>query len=299
MASRFDLVTVGNYTKDTIVTRAGTRHVHGGGFNYAAHAARVSGLAVGAVTRLAREDSEAVTLLEAAGVTVFPRWTRSSTIMRLEYPTDNVDQRILTVADIAGAIEPDQVASVETRAFLVSPSIRGEVPLETLRTMRRPGVLLGLDLQGYIRIRREDGRLEHATWSEAAEHLLLVDVLKSDAVEAESLTGESDHRRAARALAGLGASEILLTHREGILVLAAGRFYEVPFQPRELRGRSGRGDTCLGSYLSRRLAAGPREAVHWAAALTSLKLEAEGPIRRARAEVEADLERYTVEEAVA
>ena len=81
MTSSFDLVTVGNYTKDTIVTRAGTRYVHGGGFNYAAHAGRVSGLEVGAVTRLAQEDSEAVTLLEAAGVTVFPRWTRSSTIM--------------------------------------------------------------------------------------------------------------------------------------------------------------------------------------------------------------------------
>ena len=36
---RFDLITIGNYTKDTIVTRSGTRHVHGGGFNYAARAA--------------------------------------------------------------------------------------------------------------------------------------------------------------------------------------------------------------------------------------------------------------------
>ena len=55
MSHRFDLVTVGNYTKDTIVTKAGTRHVHGGGFNYAAHAAKVSGLDTGAVTRLAED----------------------------------------------------------------------------------------------------------------------------------------------------------------------------------------------------------------------------------------------------
>ena len=299
MFSSFDLVTVGNYTKDTIVTKAGTRHVHGGGFNYAAHAARASGLEVGAVTRLAAEDAEAVQRLVEAGVTVFPRWTPSSTIMRLEYPTDDVDQRILTVAGIAGAIEVDQVASLEARAFLVSPSIRGEVPLDTVRAMRRPGVLLGVDLQGYIRIRRDDGRLEHAPWPEAREHLELVDVLKTDAVEAESLTGESDHRRAARAIAALGAREVLLTHRDGIVVLAGGRFYEVPFQPRELRGRSGRGDTCLGSFLSRRLTGSPGEAIHWAAALTSLKLEAEGAIRRTRAEVEADLPRYVVSESAA
>jgi sugar/nucleoside kinase (ribokinase family) len=294
MTSGFDVVTVGNYTKDTIVTRSGTRHVHGGGFNYAAHAARVRGLEVGAVTRLAQEDEEAVRLLEAAGVTVFPRFTRSSTIMRLEYPTDNVDQRVLTVAETAGAVEVDQVSGLESRAFLVSPSIRGEVPLETVVAMRRPGVLLGLDLQGYIRIRREDGTLAHSDWPEAREVLQHVDILKSDAVEAESLTGETDHRAAARALAALGPHEILLTHRDGIVVLAEGRFYEVPFRPRELRGRSGRGDTCLGSFLSRRLDGSPRDAIHWAAALTSLKLEAEGAIRRTRDEVDADLARYEV-----
>ena len=57
--------------------------------------------------------------------------------------------------------------------------------------------------------------------------------------------------------------------------------------------RSGRGDTCVGSYASRRLAADPADATRWAAAVTSLKLEAEGPIRRSRADVERLLqERY-------
>ena len=55
----------------------------------------------------------------------------------------------------------------------------------------------------------------------------------------------------------------------------------------ELRGRSGRGDTCVGSYLSRRLSAEPADATRWAAALTSLKLEAEGAGRCSRADVDA------------
>ena len=50
---RYDFVTVGNYTKDTIVSAAGTRYVDGGGYNYAAHAARLLGLRVAAVTRRA------------------------------------------------------------------------------------------------------------------------------------------------------------------------------------------------------------------------------------------------------
>jgi sugar/nucleoside kinase (ribokinase family) len=247
---RFDLITLGNYTKDTIVTRAGTRHVHGGGFNYAARAAAAAGLSVAAVTRLAEEDREMVEQLEAAGVTVFPRWTDSSTIMRLEYPTDNVDERTLTVAATAGSLEPDQVDGLEAPAFVVSPSIRGEVGIDVLQAIRRPGVLVGLDVQGYVRIRRENGVLEHTHWPEIAETLALVDVLKTDAVEAESLTGTADHEAAARMLAGYGPREVVLTHRDGLLVLADGRVHEARFTPRELRGRSGRGDTCLGSYLT-------------------------------------------------
>ena len=112
-------------------------------------------------------------------------------------------------------------------------------------------------------------------------------VLKTDAVEAEGLTGESDRHAAARSLATLGPREILLTHGGGVLVFADGVFHEAPFVPQEVRGRSGRGDTCTSAYLSRRLTASPAEAVRWAAAVTSLKLETEGPFRRELAEVEA------------
>ena len=160
----FDFVSIGAYTKDTIVTRAGTRQVHGGGYSYSAHAARLLDQRVGAVTRLARQDIEST-------------------------------------------------------------------------------------------------------------------------VEAEFLTGQSDIRVAARKLAAHGPKEIVLTHKDGLLVLANGEYFEQPFRPAQLRGRSGRGDTCVGSYLSSRLQAPPEQSTQWAAALTSLKLEAEGP-QRTRACVE-------------
>jgi sugar/nucleoside kinase (ribokinase family) len=283
--TEFDLVTIGNYTKDTIVTKSGVRHVHGGGFNYAARAAIAAGLRVAAVTRLAKEDREAVEVLEGAGVAVFPRWTETSTVLTLEYPTDNVDERILTASTTAGSFEPDQVDGIEARVFVVSPSIRGEVGTGVLQKLRRPGVLVALDVQGYVRIRRPDGVLAHAQWPEIAETLALVDVLKTDAVEAESLTGTADRRDAARILAGYGPREVVLTHRDGILVRAGEKVYEAPFRPQELRGRSGRGDTCLASYVTWRLNADPDQAILWAAAATSLKLEKEGPLTSTRAEL--------------
>lgn len=48
---RFDIVFLGNYTKDTIVSAAGTRIVDGGAFNYGAHVAAVMQLKVAAITR--------------------------------------------------------------------------------------------------------------------------------------------------------------------------------------------------------------------------------------------------------
>ena len=287
----FDFVSVGAYTKDTIVTRSGTRNVHGGGYSYAAHAARLACTRVGAVTRLAAGDRHSVESLRNIGVEVSIHESPRSTVMRLEYPTDNVDERILTVTDVADAFEPRHVADVEASAVLVSASIRGEVPYSVVEALRARATLIGLDVQGFVRIRTAEGKLTYDRWEEMTRVLALVDVLKSDAVEGEFLTGERDLHAIARKLAGYGPKEIVLTHKDGVLVLAHGKTYEHPFLPDPLRGRSGRGDTCVGSYLSRRLDAEPIEATRWAAALTTLKLEAEGPILRERSEVEALIRR--------
>lgn len=287
MASRFDFVSVGAYTKDTIVTRAGTRYVDGGGYSYSAHAARLAGISVGAVTRLAAADRKSTDLLRSVGVEVIVRESAHSTLMRLEYPTDNVDERILTVAEVADPFVPADLDSVTAEAILISPSIRGEVPLAVVEAVRAKAGRVGLDVQGFVRIRTPQGRLAYEAWPEMKPVLAHVDVLKSDAVEGEFLTGETDLHTIARKLASYGPKEIVLTHKDGLLVLANGVAHEQPFRPLELRGRSGRGDTCVGSYLSRRLSAEPVDATRWAAAVTSLKLEAEGPVRCSRADVEA------------
>jgi sugar/nucleoside kinase (ribokinase family) len=109
------------------------------------------------------------------------------------------------------------------------------------------------------------------------ETLSHVDILKSDAVEAEFLTGENDIYKAARTYAQMGPKEIVLTHKDGLLVYADGEFYSMGFYPQQLTGRSGRGDTCLGSYVAMRLSMQPKEAGIWAAAVTSLKMEKRGP----------------------
>jgi len=290
----YDFVTIGNYTKDTIVSAAGTRYLDGGGFRYSAHAGALAGLRVGAVTRLAAEDRGSVDALEEAGVDVIVFESPSSTLMRLEYPTNNVDERILSVASVADPFAPEQLEPLEARAFLVSGSARGEISLEIMRLLRDKAEFLSADVQGFIREVGDDKVLKYTPWPQQADVLALVDILKTDAVEAEFMTGSSDPVEAARILAEFGPREIVLTHRDGLLVRADGKVFEAGFFPRELRGRSGRGDTCVGSYLARRLDAGPAEATVWAAAVTSLKMEHEGPVRCSRKDVYDLIERRYV-----
>jgi sugar/nucleoside kinase (ribokinase family) len=284
--SRFDIVILGNYTKDTIVSSAGTRLVDGGGFNYGAHVAAMMGLKTAAITRLAREDSRVVDALERLGVTVFPEYTPHSTCLQLYYPTANVDERILTVASTAGSFTPVQVKPLQARVFLINASIRGEVGLDVLAELQKKGVLLAADVQGFVRVVASDGTLVYQPWLQKEEVLSYIDILKTDAVEAEMLTGTADIRTASRMIAEWGPKEIVLTHRDGVLVFAGGEFHEAPFRPKQLIGRSGRGDTCIASYVAKRLSADPKGSCIWAAAVTSIKMEAEGPIKRTIAEVE-------------
>ena len=163
--------------------------------------------------------------------------------------------------------------------------------MEVLDELHGTGATIALDVQGYVRIRLDDGRLQHAPWPDRSQVLSKVDIVKADAVEAEAITGEARIERAARALAALGPTEVVLTHRDGLLVLADGEFFSAPFRPRRMVGRSGRGDTCLGSYTAMRLKVPPAEATLWAAAVTSLKMEADGPFQNTITEVEDLIER--------
>lgn len=290
----YDILIFGNYTKDTIVSKKGTRYVDGGGFNYGAHAAANSGKKVAAVTRLAKEDDRVVKKLESIGVDVYPTYTPSSTHMKLEYISDNPDERILTCTETAGTYTIEQFEGLDAKAILINGSVREEAPLELVKELRKRDSLLVADAQGFIRVIAPDKTLIHEEWPEKKDVLALIDILKADIVEAESLTGEKNVHTQAKILHQMGPKEIVITHRNGIVVYADGIFYEQTFTPKELVGRSGRGDTCIASYVASRLTSEPAKAIVWSAAVTSLKLEAEGPFNLGLPEIETKIEeKYT------
>ncbi|GAH32478.1 unnamed protein product, partial [marine sediment metagenome] len=63
-------------------------------------------------------------------------------------------------------------------------------------------------------------------------------------------------------------------------------------KPRNLSGRTGRGDTCFSAYITERLNKGVEEALLFAVALVSFKMEKPGPFKGTREEVEDYIKKY-------
>ena len=69
--------------------------------------------------------------------------------------------------------------------------------------------------------------------------------------------------------------------------------FTCPVKARNLSGRTGRGDTTFGAYLAMRMTgAGMEEALRYATACVSLKMETPGVFKGARADVEAYMREF-------
>ena len=288
----YDITLIGNYTKDKIVTPSEVKHVDGGGFNYGAHAAIALGAKTAAITRLKKDDKHVITNLIDIGVEAFPTYTDSSTHMELIYPTDDFDERTLIMPKSAGSFTSEQFKNIESKIFLVNASVRDEFKIQTLIDLEKKGSLIGIDLQGFIRTIDENNVLINSLWNEKKEALELTHYLKADGVEAEFITGESDIVSAAKVLKSFGPKEVIITHKNGVLVYDGINIYQQPFILDKIIGRSGRGDTCGASYVYKRLSLKPKEAIKWAAAATSLKMELDTPLKKTQIEIEQRVQKY-------
>jgi len=289
----YDITLIGNYTKDKIVTPREIKYVDGGGFNYGAHAAIALGAKTAAITRLKKEDKHVVDNLTNIGIDAFPTYTDCSTHIELIYPTDDFDERTLVMPKSAGSFSSEQFKDIKSKIFLVNASVRDEFKIQTLIDLEKKRSLIGIDLQGFIRTIDKKNILVNSLWNEKKEALELTHYLKADGVEAEFLTGESDLVAAAKVLKSFGPKEVIITHKNGVLVYDGKNIYQEPFILDKIIGRSGRGDTCGASYVYKRLSLEPKEAIKWAAAATSLKMESDTPLKNTYKEIEQRVQQYS------
>jgi len=279
-----DVALIGHFARDRLVFRGTAEVASGGGVYYGSMALRRLGFSVAVITRLHPGDFDHLDEMRREGITVYASPATQTTGIENIYPGETMDRRICRPMAFAGPFAATEIPEVEARVIIITPLMACEVPRDLVRALVARGPV-GLDVQGFVRVRDGD-TLVTRDWLGKTADLAGVTYLKVDDAEAEVLTGQTDKRRGAQALAGLGPREVILTHAGGVLVYAEGAFVEAPFVPRTVLGRTGRGDTCFATYVGSRLRASPEEACRLAAAVTSLKMEQPGPYRGTRADAE-------------
>jgi len=287
---KFDVVLLGHFAIDNDVVNGIEKEVIGSAVYYGAFALNAIGAKVAIVTKLAKKDFSLLNIFKDVGITVFPTESEETTGIRNVYSTDDPDnRRSFFMRSAASFCEADFPPDLSAKVIHIASLMQKEVPEGMLKKLSKIADL-SIDVQGFMRTRQGDN-LVLKDWKEKTKIIPYLKYLKADIAEATILTGTSDLHKAAKILAKLGAKEIMLTHKEGVLLYVGGEFYQAPFTPKSLKGRSGRGDTCISTYIGKRLILKPYPALCFAAAVTTLKLEKEGPFRGDIKDVETILEK--------
>lgn len=280
----FDILMIGNFAKDKLIVDGIEETSSGGGVYYGSVVIKHLGLNVAVVTRLHPDDFVRLEELRNEGITVYHTAADGTSGIANYYQSADMERRICKPIGFGGKYEIAEIPDIDAEIIMLSPLFAGEVDLPFLQAIARRAPI-AMDIQGFLRVPVNDD-LIFKPWDEMDEGLKCITYLKVDRAEAEYITGLKDLKKAAEKLTGMGPKEIVLTQSSGVTVYANGEFFEAPFTPKSLKGRTGRGDTCFSTYVAKRLTESAENACRWAGVVTSMKQEKPGPWKGSSEEVE-------------
>ena len=271
----FDLIIVGHISKDIIVVDDRVSESIGGSVYYAALAARPAGCSLLAVTKLAFSDVDLLYGFWRSKVPVLPLYCSQTTIMEDQFSAKDGYVRSSKILSLAEPFERQEFLKLKARIVCFAALMRGEIANKLIESLSH-GAKIALDVQGVLRV-REQNLLIMRDWEEKERLLPCVHFLKADRDEAKLLTGLRDYEEIISCIHGWGVKEILITDDEGVTVSDGKSIYNRPFQEYRIEARTGRGDTCFGSFLSRRVSHSVEESLDHCVRITNRKLQNPGP----------------------
>lgn len=295
---KYDVLTIGHISLDFNIDYLDNQIVEvGGAVIYSSAAAYALGHKVGAVTKLAQKDSERLSALVIPKEDIFCSDSEFSTSIRNKYFTADKERRACTCISQADPFDIKDIPQVDAEIYHFAGLIYGDFDGKLIKELAKKGKV-AVDVQATLRHqdRNDGGRMYFEDWAEKKELLPYIDFLKTDAAEAEILTGCSDRKQAAKMLYDWGAKEICITHNTEVLAYDGKNYYTCPIKARNLSGRSGRGDTTFASYITERLHNDIPTSLLWATATVSLKMEKPGALQVDRSAIEDYINKFYVEE---
>lgn len=286
--AKYDTFIIGQVSRDINIDHLNhTVYEIGGAVLYSGYAAAALGHPVGVLPKANTAEIDLPKLFsKATNITVYPRESPQSTSIENIYHSADKERRSCRSV---GRITPYTVAEipeVEALIYHLAGLMYGDISDELISFAAKKA-LCAVDVQCLLRHADEKtGAMTFSDWEHKKALLPKIHFLKTDAAEAEILTGLHDRKEAAEQLYEWGAKEIMITHNSEVLVYNGKRHYQEPLRPRNLSGRSGRGDTCFSAYINERLDKSIEEALVTAAALVSMKMEQTGPFLGNRNDVQ-------------
>ncbi|HKM75086.1 MAG TPA: PfkB family carbohydrate kinase [Candidatus Bathyarchaeia archaeon] len=281
----FNLVGIGNPVYDIIITpaiRTDGRVLSGCSTNACLAVKRLGMQKVGLIGSIGRDFSERFNLdMKKYGIEASLNAEGECTGgFRLVY--DNKGDRTLEVLGVAEKISSKNIpeAFLDSHFFLIGP-ILGEVDFELIKYIKTStNSTIFLDPQGLVRSVGTDGKIIHNCDRDQFKRIAeLVDFVKPNEHESETITGEADPVLALEQLRELGVKVPIVTLADrGSVLLDSGHVSYIPAFQTDAIDPTGAGDTYAGSFIveydrTRSIV----ESALFASAAASIKVEQVGP----------------------
>ena len=239
-----------------------------------------------AVTKVAKEHSDRLEAFTLPKENVLALPSKTSTAIRNKYFTADKERRECVCISQGSQFKAEEIPiDIDAQIYHVAGLIYGDYEDGIIEKLSKRG-MVAVDVQGYLRhADKKTGNMYFEDWADKKNELPYITFLKTDAAEAEILTGLSDRTAAAKLLYSWGAKEIMITHNTEVLIYDGEKIHTCPIRSRNLSGRTGRGDTTFAAYITERLSSQIEQALLYATATVSLKMETVGVFKGNRKDV--------------
>lgn len=290
--AKYDTLVIGPISLDQNIDYEGNeRREVGGAIVQSGYASARSGAKTAIFTKLNPKDADPEKAFEGSGADIFWKPSKETCAIRNQYFTADKERRECRSAGKCDPFTFEELPDIDTQLYHFAGLVYGDFDGELFRAAGKKGKV-AVDVQCLLRHVEEDKSMMFHDWADKQKYLSDIDFLKTDAAEAEILTGLADRELAAMQLYAWGAKEIMITHNTEVMIYDGKQVYTCPIKARNLSGRTGRGDTTFAGYITERLHADIPEALLYATALVSLKMETPGPFRGSREDVVAYINEF-------
>lgn len=281
----YDILIIGPVSLDHNIDYLGNeRKELGGAVVASGFAAARNGSKTALFTKLNPADADVEKRFENSNADLYWKPSTTTCSIRNQYFTADKEKRVCTSMGVCDPFQFEELPDIDTKIYHFAGLVYGDFDGELFEKAAKQGKV-AVDVQCLLRHVEADKTMAFHDWDEKLKYLPCIDYLKTDAAEAEILTGLSDRAEAAKLLYSWGAREIMITHNTEVLIYDGKEIYTCPIKARNLTGRTGRGDTTFAGYITERLRTGISEALQYCTALVSLKMETPGPFMGTREDV--------------